>query len=439
MTFVVQKIRNIIINKRLIKIRFYLITFVFRIFINKMLDINKIRTDFPILSQKVNGKPLVYFDNGATSQKPQVVIDAIATYYEEINANIHRGVHTLSQLATDAYEESRIKIQNHINAKFAHEVLFTSGTTFGINLVANGFASLLKPNDEVMVSALEHHSNIVPWQMLCEKTGAKLVVIPMDENGELILSEYERLLSDKIKIVAVNHISNALGTVNPIKYMITKAHEVGAAVLIDGAQAVPHLKPDVQELDCDFYVFSGHKMCGPTGVGILYGKEAWLNKLPPYLGGGEMIKEVTFEKTTYADLPHKFEAGTPNIASGIVLGTAVDYMNSVGFENIQQQEKELLIYATEKLLEIEGLKIFGTAATKTSVISFNIDGIHPYDIGTIIDKLGIAVRTGHHCAQPIMNYFNIPGTIRASFAFYNTKEEIDIFVEAVKKAKTMLS
>ncbi|SFB10165.1 cysteine desulfurase / selenocysteine lyase [Flavobacterium swingsii] len=416
-----------------------MITFVFRIFINKMLDINKIRTDFPILSQKVNGKPLVYFDNGATSQKPQVVIDAIATYYEEINANIHRGVHTLSQLATDAYEESRIKIQNHINAKFAHEVLFTSGTTFGINLVANGFASLLKPNDEVMVSALEHHSNIVPWQMLCEKTGAKLVVIPMDENGELILSEYERLLSDKIKIVAVNHISNALGTVNPIKYMITKAHEVGAAVLIDGAQAVPHLKPDVQELDCDFYVFSGHKMCGPTGVGILYGKEAWLNKLPPYLGGGEMIKEVTFEKTTYADLPHKFEAGTPNIASGIVLGTAVDYMNSVGFENIQQQEKELLIYATEKLLEIEGLKIFGTAATKTSVISFNIDGIHPYDIGTIIDKLGIAVRTGHHCAQPIMNYFNIPGTIRASFAFYNTKEEIDIFVEAVKKAKTMLS
>lgn len=439
MTFVVQKIRNTIINKRLIKFRFYLTTFVFRIFINKMLDINKIRADFPILTQKVNGKPLVYFDNGATSQKPQVVIDAIAKYYEEINANIHRGVHTLSQLATDAYEESRIKIQNHINAKFAHEVLFTSGTTFGINLVANGFASILKPNDEVMVSALEHHSNIVPWQMLCEKTGAKLVVIPMNENGELILSEYDRLLSNKTKIVTVNHISNALGTVNPIKYMIDKAHEVGAAFLIDGAQAVPHLKPDVQELDCDFYVFSGHKMCGPTGTGILYGKEAWLNKLPPYLGGGEMIKEVTFEKTTYADLPHKFEAGTPNIAGGIVLGTAVDYMNSIGFANIQQQEKELLAYGTEKLLEVEGLKIFGTAAAKTSVISFNIDGIHPYDIGTIIDKLGIAVRTGHHCAQPIMNYFNIPGTIRASFAFYNTKEEIDIFVEAVKKAKTMLS
>jgi cysteine desulfurase/selenocysteine lyase len=404
-----------------------------------MLDINKIRADFPILTQKVNGKPLVYFDNGATSQKPQVVIDAIATYYQEINANIHRGVHTLSQLATDAYEESRIKIQNHINAKFAHEVLFTSGTTFGINLVANGFASILKPNDEVMVSALEHHSNIVPWQMLCEKTGAKLVVIPMNENGELILSEYDRLLSNKTKIVTVNHISNALGTVNPIKYMIDKAHEVGSAILIDGAQAVPHLKPNVKELDCDFYVFSGHKMCGPTGTGILYGKEVWLNKLPPYLGGGEMIKEVTFEKTTYADLPHKFEAGTPNIAGGIVLGTAVDYMNSIGFENIQQQEKELLAYGTERLLEIEGLKIFGTAGAKTSVISFNIDGIHPYDIGTIIDKLGIAVRTGHHCAQPIMNYFKIPGTIRASFAFYNTKEEIDIFVEAVKKAKTMLS
>ena len=404
-----------------------------------MLDINKIRADFPILSQKVNGKPLVYFDNGATSQKPQVVIDAIAKYYQEINANIHRGVHTLSQLATDAYEISRGKLQNHINAKFAHEVLFTSGTTHGINLVANGFASILKPGDEVLVSALEHHSNIVPWQMLCEKTGATLRVIPMNENGELIMSEYDTLLSDKTKIVTVNHISNALGTVNPIKYMIDKAHEVGAAILIDGAQAVPHLKPDVQELDCDFYVFSGHKICGPTGTGILYGKEAWLNKLPPYQGGGEMIKEVTFEKTTYAELPHKFEAGTPNIAGGIVLGTAVDYMNEVGFDNIQQQEKELLEYGTKRLLEIEGLKIFGTAKEKTSVISFNIEGIHPYDIGTIIDKLGIAVRTGHHCAQPIMDFFKIPGTIRASFAFYNTKEEIDIMVAAIKKAQLMLS
>ena len=404
-----------------------------------MLDINKIRTDFPILSQKVNGKPLVYFDNGATSQKPQVVIDAIATYYEEINANIHRGVHTLSQLATDAYEASRAKIQRHINAKFPHEIIFTSGTTHGINLVTNGFASILKSGDEVLVSAMEHHSNIVPWQMLCEKTGATLRVIPMNEKGELILSAYDELLSEKTKIVTVNHISNALGTINPIKYMIDKAHEVGAAILIDGAQAVSHLKPDVQELDCDFYVFSGHKMFGPTGTGILYGKESWLNTLPPYQGGGEMIKEVTFEKTTYADLPHKFEAGTPNIAGGIVLGNAVDYINSIGIENIQEQEKELLEYGTKKLLEIEGLKIFGTATTKTSVISFNIEGIHPYDIGTIIDKLGIAVRTGHHCAQPVMNFFNIPGTIRASFAFYNTKEEIDLMVEAVKKAKLMLS
>jgi cysteine desulfurase/selenocysteine lyase len=404
-----------------------------------MLDIQKIRADFPILSQKVNGKPLVYFDNGATSQKPQVVIDAIEKYYQEINANIHRGVHTLSQLATDAYEVSRAKIQNHINAKFLHEVLFTSGTTFGINLVANGFASILKPGDEVLVSALEHHSNIVPWQMLCEKTGATLKVIPMNENGELIMSEYDKLLSSKTKIVTVNHISNALGTINPIKYMIDKAHEVGAAILIDGAQAVPHLKPDVQALDCDFYVFSGHKMCGPTGTGVLYGKEAWLNKLPPYQGGGEMIKEVTFEKTTYADLPHKFEAGTPNIAGGIVLGTAIDYMNEIGFENIQKQELELLDHATKRLLEIDGLRIFGTSEAKTSVVSFNIDGIHPYDIGTIIDKLGIAVRTGHHCAQPIMNFFGIPGTIRASFSFYNTKEEIDIMVDAVKKAQMMLS
>jgi cysteine desulfurase/selenocysteine lyase len=404
-----------------------------------MLDIHKIRTDFPILTQKVNGKPLVYFDNGATSQKPQVVIDAISNYYKEINANIHRGVHTLSQLATDAYEASRHKIQNHINAKFSHEVIFTSGTTHGINLVANGFASILKLGDEVLVSVMEHHSNIVPWQMLCEKTGAILKVIPMNDKGELILSEFDKLLSEKTKIVTVNHISNALGTINPIKYIINKAHEIGAAVFIDGAQAVSHLKPNVQELDCDFYAFSGHKMFGPTGTGILYGKEAWLNTLPPYQGGGEMIKEVTFEKTTYAELPHKFEAGTPNIADGIALGTAVDYINSIGIENIQEQEKELLEYGTKRLLEIEGLKIFGTAEAKTSVISFNIEGIHPYDIGTIIDKLGIAVRTGHHCAQPVMNFFQIPGTIRASFAFYNTKEEIDSMVEAVKKAKLMLS
>lgn len=404
-----------------------------------MFDVQKIRADFPILSQKVNGKPLVYFDNGATSQKPQVVIDASSKYYSEINANIHRGVHTLSQLATDAYEISRNTVQKHLNAKHNHEIIFTSGTTFGINLVANGFGSLLKAGDEVMVSALEHHSNIVPWQFLCERTGAKLVVIPMNLKGELIMSEFDKLLSDRTKIVAVNHISNALGTVNPIEYIIKKAHQVGAAVLIDGAQATPHLKPDVQDLDCDFYVFSGHKICAPTGVGILYGKEEWLRKLPPYQGGGEMIAEVTFEKTTYADLPHKFEAGTPNISGGIVLGTAIDYMNAIGFENIASYEQELLEYGTKRLLEIEGLTIYGTSENKASVISFNIEGIHPYDIGTIIDKLGIAVRTGHHCAQPIMNFFNIPGTIRASFAFYNTKEEIDIFVEAVKKAHMMLS
>lgn len=404
-----------------------------------MIDIQKIRADFPILNQQVNGKPLVYFDNGATAQKPQVVIDAIDKYYSEINANIHRGVHTLSQLATDAYEASRNTIQNHINAKYNHEIIFTSGTTFGINLVANGFASFLSKGDEVMVSNLEHHSNIVPWQFLCEKTGAKLVVIPMNEKGELVMSEFDSLLSDKTKIVAVNHISNALGTLNPIEEIIEKAHGVGAAVLIDGAQATPHLKPDVQALDCDFYVFSGHKVCGPTGVGILYGKEEWLHKLPPYLGGGEMIAEVTFEKTTYADLPHKFEAGTPNIVGGIALGTAIDYLNEIGFDNIAAYEKELLDYATEKLLQIGGLRIYGTGKKKASVISFNIEGIHPYDIGTIVDKLGVAVRTGHHCAQPIMQYFNIPGTIRASFAFYNTKEEIDIFVEAVKKAQMMLT
>lgn len=404
-----------------------------------MFDVQKIRADFPILSQKVNGKPLVYFDNGATAQKPQVVIDAISKYYSEINANIHRGVHTLSQLATDAYEASRNTIQAHVNAKHNHEIIFTSGTTFGINLVANGLASLLKAGDEVMVSALEHHSNIVPWQFLCEKTGAKLVVIPMNEEGELVMAEFDKLLSPKTKIVAVNHISNALGTVNPVEYIIEKAHGVGAAVLLDGAQATPHLRPDVQALDCDFYVFSGHKICGPTGVGVLYGKEAWLNKLPPFLGGGEMIKEVSFEKTTYAELPHKFEAGTPNIAAGIVLGTAIDYMNNIGFDAIANYEKELLDYGTKRLLEIEGLRIYGTSTNKASVISFNIEGIHPYDIGTIIDKLGIAVRTGHHCAQPIMSYYNIPGTIRASFAFYNTKEEIDIFVEAVKKAQMMLS
>lgn len=404
-----------------------------------MLDLNKIRKDFPILNREVNGKPLIYFDNAATSQTPQLVIDVIVDYYSNYNANIHRGVHTLSQEATDKYEAARHTIQQHFNAEKAHEIIFTSGTTHGINMVASGFAALLQPNDEIIVSALEHHSNIVPWQMLCEKTGATLKVIPMTEKGELQMDVFETLLSNNTKLVFVNHVSNALGTVNPIKTIIDKAHNVGAAVLIDGAQASPHIKADVQELDVDFYVVSAHKMCGPTGVGILYGKEEWLNKLPPYQGGGEMIAEVTFEKTTYADLPHKFEAGTPNICGGIAFGAALDYMNAIGFDAIAKYEQELLDYATEKLLEIEDLRIYGTSEHKTSVISFNIGNIHPYDIGTIVDKLGIAVRTGHHCAQPIMDYYKIPGTVRASFSFYNTKEEIDGLVEAVKKAAMMLA
>ena len=405
----------------------------------EIFDVEAIRKDFPILSRKVNGYPLVYFDNAATSQTPQQVIDTISEYYSGYNANIHRGVHSLSQEATDAYEGARAKIQEHFNAAKAYEIIFTSGTTHAINLVAHGFGSLVTEGDEILVSALEHHSNIVPWQMLCERTGAKMKVIPMDDDGILKMDKFEEFLSEKTKLVFLNHVSNALGTINPIEKIIQKAHEVGAAVLIDGAQAAPHLKADVQELDVDFYVVSAHKMCGPTGVGILYGKEEWLNKLPPYQGGGEMIATVTFEKTTYAGLPHKFEAGTPNICGGIAFGAALDYMNRIGFEKIAAYEHELLKYATEKLLEIDGLKIYGMSKEKTAVISFNINDIHPYDIGTIIDKLGIAVRTGHHCAQPIMDYFKIPGTVRASFSFYNTKEEIDAFVEAVKKAKTMLS
>ena len=402
-------------------------------------DVQKIRQDFPILSKKVNGYPLVYFDNAATSQKPQIVIDSIVDYYSNYNANIHRGVHTLSQVATDAYELSRKKIKKHFNASKDYEIIFTSGTTHGINMVSSGFSELLKKGDEIIVSAMEHHSNIVPWQMLCEKTGALLKVIPMNENGELIISEYENLLSYNTKLVFVNHVSNTLGTINPIKDIIDKAHQKGAAVLIDGAQATSHLIPDFQELDVDFYVTSAHKMCGPTGVGILYGKEEWLYKLPPYQGGGEMIKEVTFEKTTYADLPHKFEAGTPNISGGIAYGVAIDYLNSIGLKNIATYENELLIYATDQLMKIEGMKIYGTSKNKVAVISFNIGTIHPYDIGTIIDKLGIAVRTGHHCTQPIMDFYKIPGTVRSSFAFYNTKQEIDTFIEALKKAKMMLS
>ncbi|WP_339626389.1 cysteine desulfurase [uncultured Maribacter sp.] len=403
-----------------------------------MLDIKKIRADFPILKREVNGKPLVYLDNAATSQTPQQVIDAIVDYYQNYNANIHRGVHTLSQEATDKYEQARIKIQTHFNAAKSYEIIFTSGTTHSINLVANGFSSLIKKGDEILVSAMEHHSNIVPWQMLCERTGAILKVIPMNLEGELRMDVYDELLRDKTKLVFCNHISNALGTINPIEEIIEKAHKVGAAVLIDGAQAAPHLVADVQELDVDFYTCSAHKICGPTGVGMLYGKEEWLNKLPPYQGGGEMIAEVTFEKTTYAGLPHKFEAGTPNICGGIAFGAALDYMNAIGFEEIAKYELELLEYATQELLKINGLKIYGTAKNKTSVISFNIEGIHPYDIGSILDKLGIAVRTGHHCAQPIMDFYKIPGTVRASFAFYNTREEVDVLIAGVLKAKSML-
>lgn len=404
-----------------------------------MFNVETIRKDFPILKRQVNGKSLVYFDNAATSQTPQQVIDVIVDYYTNYNANIHRGVHTLSQEATDLYEQARLKIQKHFNAKASHEIIMTSGTTHGINLVASGFTALLNEGDEIIVSALEHHSNIVPWQMLCERTGAILKIIPMNDEGELLMSSYTDILSEKTKLVFVNHISNALGTINPIKVIIEKAHAVGAAVLIDGAQACPHVQPDVQALDVDFYVASAHKMCGPTGVGMLYGKEEWLKKLPPYQGGGEMIAEVTFQNTTYADLPHKFEAGTPNICGGIAFGAAIDYMNAIGFDKIAAYEHELLDYATTELLKIEGLKIYGTAKEKTSVISFNLDGIHPYDVGTLLDKMGIAVRTGHHCAQPIMDYFKIPGTIRASFAFYNTKEEIDALVSATKKAQLMLS
>lgn len=404
-----------------------------------MFNVDKIRADFPILKRTVHGKPLVYFDNAATSQTPQIVIDAIVDYYSNYNSNIHRGVHTLSQEATDKYEEARIKIQKHFNAKESFEIILTSGTTHSINMVASGFASLLNTGDEIIVSALEHHSNIVPWQMLCEKTGATLKVIPMTEEGALDMEVYHQLINNNTKLVFCNHVSNALGTINPVEEIIEAAHKIGAAVLIDGAQATPHIKPDVQALNVDFYVASAHKLCGPTGVGLLYGKQEWLEKLPPYQGGGEMIATVSFEKTTYAGLPHKFEAGTPNICGGIAFGAGLDYMNAVGFDNIASYEHELLVYGTQELLKIEGVKIYGTTAEKTAVISFNVGEIHPYDVGAILDKLGIAVRTGHHCAQPIMDFYKIPGTIRASFSFYNTKEEIDVFITSLKRAVMMLS
>jgi len=402
-------------------------------------NIKSIRNDFPILNTKVNGNQLIYFDNAATSQTPNCVIESISDYYKNLNSNIHRGVHKLSQLATEKYEESRKKFKEHLNASSTSEIIFTPGTTHSINLISNGFIKFLKKDDEIIVSQLEHHSNIVPWQMLCEKTGAIMKVIPMNEKGELDLSKFSSLLNEKTKIVFVNHVSNALGTVNPIETIIEKSHKAGAAVLIDGAQAAPHFEIDVKKLDVDFYVCSAHKICGPTGVGILYGKKEWLEKLPPYQGGGEMIDQVSFEKSTYADLPNKFEAGTPNISGVIASGIALDYMNKLGLANIKEYEDYLLDYATSKLAEIDGIKIYGESKIKTSVISFNIKNIHPYDIGSVIDNLGIAVRTGHHCAQPIMDYFDIPGTIRISFSFYNTTDEINILIDALKRASKMLS
>tara|TARA_B100000780_G_scaffold112687_1_gene78922 strand:- start:109 stop:1326 length:1218 start_codon:yes stop_codon:yes gene_type:complete len=403
------------------------------------IDINKIREDFPILKRKVNGNDFIYLDNAATSQKPNLVIDSISDYYRNYNSNIHRGVHTVSQEATDAYEKARIKIQKHFNVKNSHEIILTSGTTHSINLVANGFEKLLNEDDEIIISGLEHHSNIVPWQMMAEKNGAKINVIPINENGDLDMAVYDSILNNKTKLVFVNHVSNALGTVNPINEIIEKAHQVGAAVLVDGAQASAHFKTDLQKLNVDFYTTSAHKLCGPTGIGMLFGKEKWLKKMPPYQGGGEMISEVTFKKTTYADLPHKFEAGTPNISGAIAFGVALDYLNTIGFDHIDHYENSLLKYATEKLKSISGLKIYGEAKEKTSVISFNVEGIHAYDIGTLLDKFGIAVRTGQHCAQPIMDHFGISGTVRVSFSFYNTKEEIDKLYKSLKQVLSMLS
>ena len=406
-----------------------------------MKSILEIRTDFPILSRTIHNKPLIYFDNGATSQTPTQVIEAIVHYYSYQNANIHRGVHTLSQEATDAYEEARKKLQRHFNVRKSSEILFTAGTTHGINLVANGYGTLMQEGDEVIISASEHHSNIVPWQLACQRSGATLKVIPMNKKGILDLEVYNQLLNKRTKIVCVQHVSNALGNIHPIEEIIEKAHRVGAVVLVDGAQAAPHLQPDMQTLDVDFYAVSAHKMYGPTGIGALYGKEELLLQLPPYQGGGEMIKEVHFEKSTYADLPYKFEAGTPNICGGIAFGATIDYIQQLGMEAIATHEHKLLEYAIAKLQNIEGITLYGNddLNKRTAVISFNLQNIHPYDVGVILDQFGIAVRTGHHCAQPIMDFYCIPGTVRASFAVYNTFEEIDTFVEAVKKAQKMLS
>jgi cysteine desulfurase / selenocysteine lyase len=404
------------------------------------IEIQEIRKDFPILSEKINGKPLVYFDNAATTQKPQVVIDSISKYYEGYNANIHRGIHTLAEKATAEYEATRVSVQKFINAPEPEQIIFTRGTTESINLVANSFGlNHLKENDEVIISTLEHHSNIVPWQMVCEKTGAKLKVIPINDEGEIIFEAFEKLLSDKTKIISIVHVSNALGTINPVKQIVEKAHQVGAVVLIDGAQAVSHLEVDVQDLDADFYVFSGHKLFCPTGIGVLYGKKAILEAMPPYQGGGEMIKEVTFEKTTYNELPYKFEAGTPNIADTIALKSGIDYLINIGKSRTALYENELLAYTTEKLSEISKLKIIGTAKEKISVCSFIIENVHPQDIGIILDSEGVAVRTGHHCTQPLMNRLGLVGTARASFAFYNTKEEIDIMIKGIHKVIRMTS
>ena len=397
------------------------------------------RKDFPILDQKVNGYPLVYLDNAATTQKPQAVIDALSDYYLTINSNIHRGVHHLSQVATDRFEEARRAVQQFIHAPHAHEIIFTRGTTESINLIASSFCRrFLKEGDEVVVSEMEHHANIVPWQLACEQHGATLRVLPFDDRGMLRIEELDNLLTDKTRIVAVNHVSNTLGTINPVAEIIRKAHAKGIPVLIDGAQAASHLPIDVQALDCDFYCFSGHKMYAPMGVGVMYGKEQWLNEMPPYQGGGEMIKTVTFARTTYNELPFKFEAGTPAVGDVIGLQTAIQYIDSIGPEVMAGREQQLLQYATEKLLEIDGLQIVGTAPEKSAIISFNVNGIHPFDIGTLIDQMGVAVRTGHHCSMPIMEHFGIPGTLRASFAFYNTEEEVDRLVATVKKAATML-
>ncbi|MDR2272845.1 MAG: cysteine desulfurase [Sphingobacterium sp.] len=402
-------------------------------------NIDKIRADFPILKRQVNGKPLVYLDNGATTQKPTSVINSIAHYYTDMNSNVHRGVHYLSQISTDAFEVTRKKLQSFINAPEDKQVIITKGTTDSINLVATCYGrAFIHAGDEIIISAMEHHSNIVPWQMLCDEKGCKIRVIPMNDKGELDMGAYQSLFNEKTKLVAVTYVSNALGTINPVKEMISIAHKHGAVVLVDAAQAVQHIQVDVQDLDVDFLVFSGHKMYGPTGVGVLYGKEELLNAMPPYQGGGDMIKEVTFEKTTYNELPFKFEAGTPNIEAGICLNEAIDYINSIGLKNIEAYEHELLVYTLEKLSQIPGMKFIGTADQKCSVISFIIEGTHPYDVGVILDKLGIAVRTGHHCAQPVMDRFGIPGTIRASLALYNTKEEIDILAAGIQRAVNML-